>query len=361
MKTQDVIPFDLGFKPKDLKDVRHSRSTTDAGGNVDKTTIDLPIFPLNGTNAMLVHVVTKWKAARTILGWTNGEKCYANFSKQLESTLEWDVIKDPFPISVAGCLEAINAFVQSKFPADAWQIHRDMMENTKKPFNMSPSQFLIYLKFHNKTLDVIPGYPANGPERKFTDYEMRNLFFKAQPASYQRDFRKAGRTVAASVLADMEAYFQFEYEVDPTVNAFKTGSDSGGRKPSSNNNTNRSRPTPGRGYTGGTYRGGRFGSFNRPGFRSYNGPGRQGFSSGRGYGYGSYQPFGNRGTVMAPRQLFGAPQGGRFMPSAGRFGGRFSGGSTGYGGQRGGTPGGRGNGTHGGGRTPGGESNYNFN
>ena len=47
--VEGAFPFDLGFEPKDLKEVKHSISTVNAGVT-EKTTISLPVYPLGGSN-----------------------------------------------------------------------------------------------------------------------------------------------------------------------------------------------------------------------------------------------------------------------------------------------------------------------
>jgi len=73
--------------------------------------------------------------------------------------------------------------------------------------------------FYNNILEVLPGYPgaANGPARTLSNYELKFALFEALPQSYQKTFRLAGFKLSVESLADMEAYFEDQYMLDPAV------------------------------------------------------------------------------------------------------------------------------------------------
>jgi len=64
-------------------------------------------------------MLSRFRKAQRILGWMNGATLYANFQNQLEDTLEWDVVSNPFAQSVVGFGEAVDAHLLLLFPADA--------------------------------------------------------------------------------------------------------------------------------------------------------------------------------------------------------------------------------------------------
>ena len=114
---QGVIPFRFDFNPKDLKSVRYTSVMTNAAGNQNKVAVDVPIFQIGGSKSQLLHVLTKFRKAEAILSWTTGQPLSANWSNQLEDTSEWDTISNPFPQSVAGFNDAMEAYLEGEEPS----------------------------------------------------------------------------------------------------------------------------------------------------------------------------------------------------------------------------------------------------
>jgi len=135
-----VIPFQLDFNPKDLTKVKYSQSQVDNNGVTNKTSVELPVIPMNGSKSMLLHVIEKFQRAINHMQWTTGPTLCENFGKQFKSMLEWDVIAAAHANLVAGFQLVVTAHIATKFLSDAWQRHKTMLQSIKKPFKLSPTE-----------------------------------------------------------------------------------------------------------------------------------------------------------------------------------------------------------------------------
>lgn len=161
-----------------------------------------------------------------------------------------------------------------------------MLQGVKKPFKMSPNEFMTLVRFHNGILGSLPGHPDHGPPEVLTDYELRMILFNAMPPQYQRDFKKAGFKLAEDTTANVEGYFEDLYCDDPIVSQQVQGPQ--GRY--SGNSDGRRNTLGGRVATLGPRREtsrGRGYRPSRPAFRGYDNGRRGGFGR-RDPGRGSY-------------------------------------------------------------------------
>ena len=202
---QGVIPFRFDFNPKDLKTVKYTSVTTNANGNQNRISMEVPIFTIRGSKSQFLYVLLKFRKAETTLSWTNGATLYANWSNQLEDTSEWDTISNPFPQSVAGFNDAMEAYLVLLFPSDAWVHHRNMLMSRKKSMKESPTELMSKVNFHDQVLDLLPGHPGAGaPARRLTDYDKKHLLYDGVPEDYRHSFRKA-RLVLATIALDRKS------------------------------------------------------------------------------------------------------------------------------------------------------------
>ena len=311
-ENKGVIPFRKDFNPKDMKTVKYTRTTTNNNGDQNKISMEVPIVPIGGSKSQLLYVLTRFRKAETTLNWTNGATLYANFENQMEDVSEWDTISNPFPRSVAGFNDAMEAYLTLKFPADAWEIHRKMVTEVKKSLKESPTEFMSLINFHDQILNVLPGYPGAGaPNRRLSDYDKKHIIYNGVTEEYRNNFRKAGMRLTDVSLTDLLKYMEDLWSIDPVVQRALHG----GGSSTTTGSRDRRNTRPGQ----------RSERFQRPtmdrrGFRGYTGQGRQGFS-GRGYntgqfnryptrpsnfqpGRGNYNNYqGNRGNAMTPRRL----------------------------------------------------------
>ena len=81
-----VIPFELSFDlTKDMRKVKHNQCHVDNNGEIQKTMIELPIMPMNGTKAMLLHDdIDEFVKASLSINWTTGPSLYGQFTKHLD-------------------------------------------------------------------------------------------------------------------------------------------------------------------------------------------------------------------------------------------------------------------------------------
>ena len=221
MKMDGVIPFTRTFEPKNLTMVKYSRSETDANGVTEKVTAEVPVLPVGYDRQQLLFMISKFEKARDMLQWTTGDKMFQNFEKQFDDATEWDAHANAQNNDANGFNAALTSFLRTKFPSNAWEKHITMLRSIKKPFKMNPQEFATLLRFHNALLSSLPGKPAtNDPTpTRLTEYELRMTLYQAMPKQYQRKFVDAGNRVLNSAIADMEQYFETQYEMDDQVTA----------------------------------------------------------------------------------------------------------------------------------------------
>ena len=335
MNNEGVIPFIRTFEPKDMTTVKYSKSETDANGVTEKTTAEVPVVPLGGSREQILYMMSCFDRARDSLGWTTGPKVFQNFRKQFEDPTEWETIAANQNQSINGFNAARTIFLRTKFPSNAWERHVDMLRAAKKPFKLNPQEFSTLLKYHNSILSLLPGKPAQGDptSTRLTDYEIRMTLFKSMPLSYQQNFRNAGNSTMTATLADMEGYFEMQYDNDDRVQMQKARGNGGSkvnRFPLRGNQFQRrddyrgpfgsrfpTRGPTGRGFSGRGFTQGRGMMTRGRGQGGYYGPGRgyqSGYQSGYQGGYRNVNP--NR---------YGSGGFGR-----GGFTGRGNGGGSGY-------------------------------
>jgi len=271
---QGVIPCRFDFVPKDVKVMKCAAQTVN--NNVtSKVSMEVPIVPIGGSKAQYLHMLSRFRKAQRILNWTNGATLYANFQNQLEDTSEWDAVSHPFAQSVVGFGEAIDAHLLLLFPADAWEIHRNMVINRKKGIKESPSEFMSRISFHDIALGLLPGWPGanvGAPEQQLTEYDKKQILYNGVPEEYRESFRKAGMSLTTVSLNDLIKYMDDLYSMDHTAQRALHASNN-----SSSSHTRPAGRVPGRGNRSGD-------TSSRPGFRPYSEPRR--FPSGRGRPYG---------------------------------------------------------------------------
>jgi hypothetical protein len=196
---------------------------------------------------------------------------YEQFEKCLDSRVKWAPIAVAHANSVASFHLALSTFISKKFSSNAWQKHKTMLLCATKPFKMSPMQFLTMIHFHNRVLELLPGWPGqnvatvayNGPACTLSDYEICIVLHQAMPQMYRTKFEDAGKKIAVKATSDVESYYEDQYNHDSAVLQARNQTL---RSALANANT-RPRTVPGGCSYGQRYD-------NRPGFRGYTGPGR---------------------------------------------------------------------------------------
>jgi hypothetical protein len=105
----------------------------------------------------------------------------------------WDTAKDGKPITEAGWITSIVAFLANYFKPSDLTAQKRYMESFKKNHNMSVKVLADRLLTLNMYMEYFPG--STGPT--FNDQELKNLLFNAMPLTWQIDFAKAGHDINA--------------------------------------------------------------------------------------------------------------------------------------------------------------------
>jgi len=193
---------------------------TVANNVTSKVSMEVPIVPIGGSKSQYLHMLSRFRKAQRVLSWTNGATLYANFQNQMEDTSEWDAVSHPFAQSVQGFGEAINAHLLLLFPADAWEIHRNMVVNRTKGIKESPSEFMSRISFHDIVLGLLPGYPGQdvgAPDQQLTEYDKKQILYNGVPEEYREDFRKAGMSLTTEGLNNLIKYMDDLCNMDHTA------------------------------------------------------------------------------------------------------------------------------------------------
>lgn len=105
---EGVIPFQLDHNPSDLAVTTCSKKQVDGHGITNKTSMEVPVFPVDGSKSILLHVISQYDMAVTTMGWNDGLALYSNYDKQFECTNEWDVIANNHANTVNGFHDAVD-------------------------------------------------------------------------------------------------------------------------------------------------------------------------------------------------------------------------------------------------------------
>jgi hypothetical protein len=86
----------------------------------------------------------------------------------------------------------------------------DYIRQIKKPRELIPGTFLIYLRIQNSMVQDLPGSTGG-----FNDIQLRRIYLQAMPPTWQSTFQDANKTATDTTLHSMRTYFDRQYYKDP--------------------------------------------------------------------------------------------------------------------------------------------------
>ena len=127
----------------------------------------------------------------------------------------WLVLNEGVNHTVQNFKTQVNLFKADILSEEDYYDQMDFLCNIKKPREMNPGKFLLYLKMQNKLLAELPSAPADNPG--FSDMELRRIFLQAMPKHWQEKFADADKTIRDTDLKQMRSYFDRQCVKDPFI------------------------------------------------------------------------------------------------------------------------------------------------
>jgi hypothetical protein len=94
LRKQGLLPLKRDFEPKVLTTVKHTREVRNQDSFTEKTCVNLPVYPTDGTSFCLVYVsIQCFTNSAHLMNWnTDGPKLFEKFKTVLEDPSEWETI-----------------------------------------------------------------------------------------------------------------------------------------------------------------------------------------------------------------------------------------------------------------------------
>jgi len=127
--------------------------------------------------------------------------------------------------TVANFDAALITFKNNCLAGYSYNDQMDYLRSIRKPKEVSPSEFLSLLRTNLRIATQLPQAPA---VPQINDDELKRIYVKAMPQSWQDKFEDANMRVADEAIDDIKVYFDTQHNKDPY------------NPPNNNNNNNSS-------------------------------------------------------------------------------------------------------------------------
>lgn len=214
VKRAPVIPLKPDFDESGIRRIKHSQSR-EVGGVSEKTTVEVPKLSEDAGTYELLTFVREFKRAREIMSWTTGPKLFEKFEMHLQGfhRQTWSDEAAGQPQTVVGFDATVLAFKEQLLEKEDYEDQLDFIRELRKPRDMKPGTFLLYLRIQNSMVQELPGAPL--ADAGFNDTQMRRIYLHAMPQTWQSKFEDADKTVADTSLNAMRTYFDKQHVKDP--------------------------------------------------------------------------------------------------------------------------------------------------
>jgi hypothetical protein len=157
----------------------------------------------------LLQTVMEFREACEELGFNKREDQFREFRKclKLKAKVEWDKVKEKYITVHRGFKRAQQAWLRRFLFVDVFEIQKNYIEQIHKPFNMEVSEFAYRVEQLNILLREFPGAEDHSI---LSDHDLKNVFFRAMPASWQNNFYNTSRHLVDIELNDLIAYMKHQ-------------------------------------------------------------------------------------------------------------------------------------------------------
>jgi hypothetical protein len=172
VKRAAIIPLKPDYEESSVHRIKHSQAR-DVAGVSEKTTVEVPRLSENAGTYELLTFIREFQRARSIMSWTTGPRLFEKFEVHLQGfhRQTWsDEAAGHATQTVATFDETVRAFKSQLLEDEDYDNQLDFIRELKKPRDMKPGTFLLYLRIQNSMVQELPGAPNAGPG--FTDNTM---------------------------------------------------------------------------------------------------------------------------------------------------------------------------------------------
>ncbi len=208
------------YEQSGIHRIKHTQSR-EVNGVSEKTTVEVPQLSENAGTYELLTFLREFELARATMSWTTGPKLYEKLLMHLQGyhRQTWSDEAAGNAQTVATFDATVLAFKQQLLENEDYDNQMDYIRELRKPRDMKPGTFLLYLRIQNSMVQELPGAP-NGAAAGlfgagFTDRHLRRIFLHAMPPAWQSTFEDADKSVTDTSLNAMRTYFDKQYAKDP--------------------------------------------------------------------------------------------------------------------------------------------------
>jgi hypothetical protein len=149
------------------------------------------------------------------MSWTTGPRLYKKFEVHLQGfhRQTWSDEAVGQSQTVATFDATLLAFKSQLLEDKDYDNQLDYIQELRKPRDMKPGTFLLYLRIQNSMVQELPGAP--NADAGFINTQLRRIYLHAMPLPWQSKFEDTDKTVADTSLNAMQTYFDKHHMKDP--------------------------------------------------------------------------------------------------------------------------------------------------
>ena len=215
-----IIPLVSEYDTDDVQYIEHTLKIRDDQGREEISRMKVPIIGNSSNDEAFLTFLYKFGRARQCFEWTDGATLFRKFEMSLEGSFQkqWtrflteDVRDDNrdeelFDLCVAN-------LVNERYEHDACSDMIDYLRSIRKPKSLTAKMLLSRLEEIIEAMQQLP----NAPNPIFSEDELKRIYLKAFPISWQENFLHSGRTAGTATLEGIRQYMTLQESHDPPRN-----------------------------------------------------------------------------------------------------------------------------------------------
>jgi hypothetical protein len=215
-----IIPLVSEYDTDDVQYIEHTLKIRDNQGREEISRMKVPIIGNNSNDEAFLTFLYKFGRARQCFEWTDGATLFRKFEMSLEGSFQkqWtkfladdvqgaDRDEELFDLCVAN-------LVNERYEHDTCSDMIDYLRSIRKPKSLTAKMLLARIEEIVEAIQQLP----NAPTPIFSDDELKRIYLKAFPVSWQENFLHSGRSAGASTLGDIRQYMTLQENHDPPRN-----------------------------------------------------------------------------------------------------------------------------------------------
>jgi hypothetical protein len=129
------------------------------------------------------------------MSWTTGPKLYEKLLMHLQGyhRQTWTDEAAGNAQTVVTFDKTVLAFKQQLLENEDYDNQMDYIQDLRKPSDMKPGTFLLYICIQNSMVQELPGAPNE--DACFSDMHLHQIFLHVMPPAWQSPFEDAGKSI----------------------------------------------------------------------------------------------------------------------------------------------------------------------